>query len=96
MLWYLHLCADAGIVVTGYQDEAEGSMIEHEDGSGEFTRVVLRPRVVIPGPGRITDAESLHARAHELCFVARSVRFPVVHEPAVWVEMQSWPDLSRL
>src|SRR5687767_7185721 len=43
MLWFLHLCADAGIVVTGYRDSATGTMSEHSDGSGEFTRVTLRP-----------------------------------------------------
>src|SRR5215467_10489751 len=29
MLSYLHLCADAGIVVTDYRDEAEGEMAEN-------------------------------------------------------------------
>src|SRR5581483_3047159 len=47
MLWVLHLCADAGIVITEYVDEAEGEMAEHADGSGEFTRVTLRPRMKI-------------------------------------------------
>src|ERR1035441_3032720 len=28
MLWYLHLCADAGVTVTGYEDTAEGRMEE--------------------------------------------------------------------
>jgi organic hydroperoxide reductase OsmC/OhrA len=37
MLWVLHLCADAGIVVTEYADEAWGEMREHADGSGEMT-----------------------------------------------------------
>ena len=83
MLWFLHLCADAGIVVTGYEDAASGTMSEHADGSGEFTRVVLRPRAVITDPARIPEALALHPRAHELCFVARSVNFPVEHEPVV-------------
>jgi organic hydroperoxide reductase OsmC/OhrA len=83
MLWFLHLCADAGIVVTEYVDAASGAMAEHADGSGEFTRVILRPRAVITDSGRIADAMALHARAHELCFIARSVNFPVEHEPVV-------------
>ncbi len=83
MLWYLHLCADAGIVVTEYEDAASGTMSEHADGSGEFTLVILRPRAVITDPARIGDAMALHQRAHELCFVARSVNFPVEHEPVV-------------
>src|SRR5690242_17402343 len=52
MLWVLHLCADAGIVITEYTDDAAGEMVEHSDGSGEFTRVVLRPRMRITDPAR--------------------------------------------
>jgi organic hydroperoxide reductase OsmC/OhrA len=83
MLWMLHLCADAGIVVTAYSDEAEGTMRENPDGSGEFVRVLLRPRMSISDSGRIAEAEALHGRAHQLCFIARSVKFPVEHEPRV-------------
>ena len=83
MLWFLHLCADAGIVVIEYEDAASGTMSEHADGSGEFTGVILRPRAVITDAARIADAIALHARAHELCFIARSVNFPVEHEPVV-------------
>jgi organic hydroperoxide reductase OsmC/OhrA len=83
MLVLLHLCADAGIVVTDYSDQAEGEMLEHPDGDGEFTRVVLRPRMTITDPARISDAIALNHRAHELCFIARSVNFPVEHEPIV-------------
>jgi len=83
MLWYLHLCTNAGIVVTEYEDTASGAMSEHADGSGEFTAVTLRPRAAITDPARIADAMALHARAHELCFVARSVNFPVEHQPVV-------------
>jgi organic hydroperoxide reductase OsmC/OhrA len=82
MLAYLHLCADRGIVVTDYRDEAEGEMAEHEDGSGEFKRAILRPQVTITDASRAAEAEDLHSRAHELCFIARSVNFPVEHEAA--------------
>jgi organic hydroperoxide reductase OsmC/OhrA len=83
MLALLHLCADAGIVVIDYSDRAEGEMTEHPDGSGEFTRVILRPRMTIADAKRIPDAVALHHRAHELCFIARSVNFPVEHEPVI-------------
>ena len=83
MLWFLHLCADAGIVVTEYEDVASGAMSEHADGSGEFTMVILRPRAVITDSARIADAMALHPRAHEWCFIARSVNFPVQHEAVV-------------
>jgi organic hydroperoxide reductase OsmC/OhrA len=83
MLWVLHLCADAGIVVVDYADEASGEVVEHEDGSGEFSRVVLRPRMCITDPHRIADAVALHHRAHEVCCLARSMNFPVEHQPTV-------------
>ena len=85
-LWVLHLCADAGVVVTEYADEAWGEMVEHADGSGEFRRVVLRPRMTIGDASRIGDAVELHDRAHELCALARSMNFAVVHEPVVTAE----------
>jgi organic hydroperoxide reductase OsmC/OhrA len=83
MLSFLHLCADHGIVVTAYRDEAEGTMAQHEDGSGEFTRVVLNPRVTITDRSHVEETQALHQKAHELCFIARSVSFPVEHRAVV-------------
>lgn len=84
MLWYLHLCATNDIVLTDYCDEAHGTMREHENGSGEFTRVVLRPKIVISSGDR-DKAVALHHQAHQLCFIANSVKFPVEVEPEVRV-----------
>jgi organic hydroperoxide reductase OsmC/OhrA len=83
MLWYLHLCADAGIVVTGYVDLADGALAETPDGGGRFSEVVLRPAVTIRGDADRELAVSLHERAHERCFIAGSVNFPVRCEPRV-------------
>ena len=81
MLWYLHLCAVSGVVVTAYADEAEGLMRTHADGSGEFTEVTLRPRVTISAESDTGAAMRLHQNANAMCFIARSVNFPVRHEP---------------
>jgi organic hydroperoxide reductase OsmC/OhrA len=83
MLWVLHLCADAGIVILEYADTASGEVVEHADGSAEFTRVVLRPRMRLADPGRSADALAVHDRARQVCCLARSVNFPVDHEPAI-------------
>lgn len=83
MLWYLHLCSDAGVVVLAYADAARGSMQENADGSGQFTEVTLRPRVQIADAAMQTTAHELHAAAREKCFIARSMNFPVRHEPAI-------------
>jgi len=57
-------------------------MAEHQDGAGEFTRVILRPTLTLADPGRGGELAALHRRAHELCFIARSVHFDVLVEPA--------------
>lgn len=81
MLWYLHLCAEHKIVVVDYADAADGTMVETADTGGHFTEVVLRPSVTL-APGSNTElAESLHERAHHLCYIANSVNFPVRCEP---------------
>jgi organic hydroperoxide reductase OsmC/OhrA len=81
LLWYLHLAASAGIVVTDYVDDPSATMIMNADGSGQFERVVLRPSVTIAEPSDRAAALSIHAKAHEMCFIARSVNFPVDCEP---------------
>lgn len=83
MLWVLHLCADAGIAIAEYVDEATGEMVEHPDGSGEFIRAVLHPHMVITDAARIAEATAIHDRAHRVCCLARSMNFPVGHEPIV-------------
>lgn len=85
-LWYLHLCATSGIVVTDYRDEATGLMVEEADGAGQFTDVTLRPIVTIAAGGDADRARSLHGEAARFCFIARSVAFPVSHEPVIIVE----------
>jgi len=83
MLWYLHLCSTAGVVVTRYVDGAEGAMIEEADGSGRFTRVILKPDVTVGRGADLTKAHDLHAVAHKMCFIANSMNFPVGHEPTI-------------
>ncbi|MFA1544381.1 OsmC family protein [Actinomadura monticuli] len=80
MLWFLHLCAVEKVVVTGYEDRPRGVMVESADGGGRFEEVVLRPRVALADPEQAGRAAELHERAHELCFIANSVNFPVRHE----------------
>lgn len=80
-LWYLGLCAGAGIVVTAYKDQAEGWMVEEAGGEGQFTRVLLRPTVTLAPGSDVEKAGHLHHTAHEKCFIARSVNFEVAVEP---------------
>ncbi len=86
MLWYLHLCASSGIVVTDYEDNASGTMQQEPDGGARFTSVVLSPKVSIKAGGDPDKAGQLHERASGMCFIARSVNFPISHEPSIIVE----------
>ncbi|WP_034623566.1 OsmC family protein [Cellulomonas sp. URHE0023] len=88
MLWFLHLASAAGVVVVAYEDQAVGTMRIEAAGHGQFREVVLRPRVVVgrprlPDEAPVTDAllADVHRKAHEHCFISRSVNFPVRHEP---------------
>lgn len=85
-LWYLHLCAEAGIVVQGYSDEASGIMIEEPDGCGQFESVTLRPHARLAPGADQQIARRLHHEAAKMCFIARSVSFRVDHEPSFDVQ----------
>jgi len=86
MLWYLHLCSVNNVVVTDYKDDATGTMTENKDGSGEFTEVTLNPLVTVKEQSMIAKANELHHEANKMCFLARSMKFPVNHKPKVIAE----------
>jgi len=81
-LSYLALAARAGIVVIAYEDDAIGTMA-FLDRKLRFTDVLLRPQVRVRPGADLAKARSLHEQAHQECFIANSVNFPVRHEPTV-------------
>ncbi len=81
MLWYLHLCAQAGVVIEQYEDTPIGYMAETSDGGGQFQSVILHPKVQVLESHMIDLALKIHQQAHSLCFIARSVNFLVQHSP---------------
>lgn len=83
MLWYLHLCSEAGVVVTEYVDNATAIMIENSKGGGQFSEVMLNPIVTVTEQNMIEKAYELHKKANELCFIANSVNFSVRHNPLI-------------
>lgn len=79
MLSYLHLCAVNGIVVTAYEDNATGTMVEDKVKGGYFTEVTLNINMTITDEAKKQRAHELHHDANKLCFIANSVNFPVKH-----------------
>jgi organic hydroperoxide reductase OsmC/OhrA len=88
MLWYLHLCAEAKIIVVDYVDHATAMMIETTNGSGQFTEVMLNPIVHVSDISMIEKANELHRKANEFCFIANSVNFPVRHNAQILLHAQ--------
>ena len=80
---YLHFCAVFGIVVMDYVDHAEGTMEEDGKDGGRFTEVTLRPRITVRAGDDLSLAHRLHHTAHEKCFIATSVNFPVLCVPEI-------------
>jgi organic hydroperoxide reductase OsmC/OhrA len=82
MMSFLHVCVNAGVIVTAYKDNATAEMLVNPDGSGHFTSVTLHPVVAVAKQEMTSNLDELHHKASKLCFIANSVNFPVRHEAA--------------
>ena len=77
MLWFLHCCADAGVVVTAYTNTPEGYLANDDHGIGRFTEIILHPIVELADDTQRSMLEELHALAHTKCFIANSLNSEV-------------------
>ena len=82
MLFFLDFARRAGVIVTSYDDEAEGEMAKGEDGKMRITRITLRPKIVYGDIAPTQEMlDDLHHKAHEACFIANSITSEIVIEP---------------
>jgi organic hydroperoxide reductase OsmC/OhrA len=79
MMSYLFVCSQNGIEVLEYSDNAEATLEVFPDGSGRFVEVKLNPKVTIANHDKIPMALDLHQKANQLCFIANSCNFPILH-----------------
>jgi organic hydroperoxide reductase OsmC/OhrA len=82
MLFFLTIAAKRRYIIDEYVDNAIGVMDKGADGKECMTRVTLRPLIKFSG-GRQPDykqLEKMHHQAHELCFIANSVKTEVITE----------------
>ena len=84
MLWFLHLCSDASVIVLEYSDAAIGKMVESDDGNGRFSEVILHTHVKVKEEWMLEKIESIHEKANAFCFIANSCNFPVRHEGSAY------------
>ena len=80
MLWYLHLAFEAGIVVLDYEDTPLGYGESVASGAGRFVGATLRPVITLAIGTDPLAADAVHGKIHEVCFIAKSVNFPVAYE----------------
>lgn len=82
MLSFLYCASRAGVTVDSYEDTAEGVLTKAEDRLPWVSKVILHPHVRLADPAQADRLDRLHHEAHEMCFIARSVKTEVVVEPA--------------
>lgn len=84
MLSFLAIAEMQGSRVVSYRDDASAYLEKDQGPLASISRVVLRPAVAFDPAGKIPDAAALaklHHKAHDICFVARSIKTEVVVEP---------------
>jgi organic hydroperoxide reductase OsmC/OhrA len=86
MLWYLHLCSEAGITVLSYEDRPEAIGEMERSGKGKFVSATLKPKISVASGCDPEKARALHGDVHRYCFIARSVNFQVHHEPEILIQ----------
>jgi organic hydroperoxide reductase OsmC/OhrA len=78
MLSFLHVVRLAGFSVVAYSDRAKGVMEEIAPGRQAVTKVALHPQIEWMGPVPEKEKlEHMHHEAHEVCFIANSVKTKV-------------------
>jgi len=84
MLSFLHVAREAGFIVTRYRDEAVGVMEKNAAGELWVSKVTLHPEISYAGAQPSADErERMHHAAHEVCFIANSVKTEIVVEEKV-------------
>lgn len=84
MLTFLALAARKRLIINSYEDAAFGVLEKNSDGKLAVTRVVLRPAATFASEAALSPEalQQLHEKAHQLCFIANSVRTAVSIEPS--------------
>mgnify|MGYP000185606279 CR=1 FL=1 len=77
LLWFLHLAAKARIDVVAYSDDAVAEM-PMDVVPVAMSRIELRPRIVVRGDAGDERVRRLVELAHRECYVANSLRCPLV------------------
>jgi organic hydroperoxide reductase OsmC/OhrA len=91
MLSFLALAARAGVEVVSYTDDAKGFMPMR---TASIERIELRPLIRVRPPADRSVVLDLARRAHEDCFIARSLKTHVLVQAEVAVVAPGDPEPS--
>lgn len=80
MTTFVSFAQRVNLPLLSYRSEAEG-VLEFMDDGFRFTRVVLRPAVVLADAAAVEPAAKAMRDAHQACLIGRSVSAEVVVEP---------------
>ena len=79
MLSFLWVASGKGFTLETYEDEALGEMTKNDDGKEWISKITLCPTIVWIGDNPDNDQlAELHHEAHELCYIANSIKSDVV------------------
>ncbi len=81
MLWFLDIARQNSVEILSYEDNAEGVLEKDATGRSSITRVTLRPKIATEKETSPEQLAELHAKAHDACFIANSVKAVVTVEP---------------
>jgi len=79
LLSFLWVVSKRGFVVDSYEDNAVGEMTKNEQGKEWISRITLDPQIEWSGkPPTATELAEMHHEAHEVCYIANSIKSEVV------------------
>lgn len=79
MTTFLAFSSRQQIPLVSYESSAEG-FLEFADGGYRFTKVIIRPKVVVENEAAVAQAQKTMDDAHHNCLIANSIKSEVVIE----------------
>lgn len=84
MMSFFYLCGLKNIQIHHYKDNPIGTVKINSNGSGQFEKVTLQPRIAIHKDD-LKEVEQSFTNAHDYCFIARSCNFRIDHEANIQI-----------
>jgi organic hydroperoxide reductase OsmC/OhrA len=74
--------------VLSYSSKAEG-FLEFVDGKYQFTKIILRPTILVGAPDAVEQTRKTLNDAHHSCLIGNSIKSEVLVEPIIEVVAQN-------